>query len=147
MAYVDGEVAIQTYLQSLPFAPPDTVTRKNWHHLNSGRAKLYIVLKRGPFTRVYSGMAGQSTTTWTTICEVWRIHDSEPDAALELDAVLDEIITAIERNPTLGGVALDSGVTSGDEVVGQWLKGGAGPAWLMAQLNITWQETQYIELN
>lgn len=146
MSYLRGEAKIQALIQSIPVFGPATVSRKNWGLMNRGTAASYAVVRRGSFTRLYSG-TNLVITTWQTICEVWQRYKDETQTADDLDARCQDVIDKIDIYRLLddeNDEVVDAKVARGDEPREVWLKGGAGPAWLMATLTIEWKEEQEV---
>lgn len=146
MSYANGEAKIETLIQTVSGFNSNTVSRKNWGILNRGAAASYAILRRGSFTRLFQS-PNRAFTTWSTLCDVWQRYKDETQTANDLDDRCQAIIDKIDVYRKLGDTSdeiVDAKVARGDEPREVWLKGGAGPAWLVATLTIEWKEEQEI---
>lgn len=138
MSYAAGEALILTRVQAVSGFTTANTSRGKWGVLNQGRSRQYAILKPGPFTRQPGKL---SSTTWSTVIQVWYRYKDDGESLTGLEAVVDSLITAFDRYPHLGNEAVvtDSNLRRGSEVQEMWTRGG-GPAWLKQDLYLEWTE-------
>lgn len=146
MGYAAGETLVLWQLQAVAGFSPSNTTRAKWGILNTGAAPLYGILRQGEWSMTWIA-ATVAEFTWTTVIELWRRWLDDGTTATDLQADLDAVLARFLAYRKLGDTTdtiNDSNPRRGGEPEAMWRAGGAGPAWLRAQITIEWKEHQTI---
>jgi hypothetical protein len=141
--YDAGEKLILAAIRTLNDFNANNSSQADWGILNSGKARDYIILRSGPFTRAQQGLGGSYETKWVTFSEVWVRYIDDGSTQIRLNDQRQQIIDLFDAERKAGdttGRIRDVFVRSGGEQEEMWKRGGNGPAWLRQELTIEWSE-------
>lgn len=140
--YAAGEALVLAVVRGVSGFSAANTSRANWKVLNSGKAAVYAILH-------YNGFAGGFITPktfearWITQIEVWQRYTNDTDTLPALEANLVLVIQRLLAYRKLGDtrdVIVDSNPRRGGPPAEMWTRGGNGPAWLSATIDVEWQE-------
>lgn len=154
MSYSDGEVLIAAQVAACVSLTAPTVARGNWNVLNKGKARVYAILRPGPFERNQHSLGGlggsqiKYRSAWVTKCEVWVRYKDYGETLTRLQEVVTEVVERFDIWRLAGdttSTVLDVFARRGGEPEEMWKRGG-GVGWLRQTIEIEWQELRSVTL-
>jgi hypothetical protein len=141
MSYADGEASILDLLHQVTGFRTANTSQGDWGVLNSGKDRVYAILKPGDFDRSRPAPAAVEAR-WSTTIQVWVHYKDDGESLAVLETSVQAILDTFDRYPHLGNVnVIQSGFAkSGSDVQEMWKRGGAQPVWLRQDITVPWSE-------